>query len=473
MKIRVAFYGRYSRAEQDPVSISGQFVNCTAIAERHGFEVVARYKDEGISGEADDRPGFLALLAASECGSIDGIVADESSRLSRGPGALPRLVALLNFRKQFVVCRDFDSRGESSQLLAAVFSGVDNLEVERTRQRTRQPLWDAAQARLAEKRSSAAKKAGRRGTYLLSGLLKCSHCGGNLSMVNKVSYGCGTRHHGGDAACDNAFLMRRDEAEALYIDAVRKELRDPAVRRAAESEIARTLAADYDDSEAVTLRKDLADVSAEVERVVGAICKVGVSAALESKLKELEQRQQELRGALANAERAVVLPDQVEIAKKWDGLIDTLGEFPRKLRTRSEVEAARGSVLSYISQMKVDRHGKGRADLQCLVAGTRLVLICCPYPARPDDPLNIRPIKFRVNGPAVFELLALGLTRPRHRRAAASSPPGDRRRCSHEVRLVGDGPLTSPECVHPVGQRQQGGGRGLRAGNRDAGRELS
>jgi DNA invertase Pin-like site-specific DNA recombinase len=522
MKTRVAFYARYSRDEQDRTSITGQFRNCEALAQRHDFEIVARYRDEAISGEADNRPGLLALFAASERGEFDGIVADESSRISRGPGALPRLVAQLAYRRQFLVTKDFDSRGESSQLLASVFSGIDNLEVERTRQRTRrglrerhtegfsagsklygyssvavdpadektrwnkvvdpeqarwvkwifeeyangrgvraiaselnrlgvrspaagwartgkkradgkwqttallgsrklgtgilrnatyvgrviwnrtewlrspgtgrrtfrvrprsewiireqpelrivpQELWDRVQARLGEK-GTAAKRAGRRGGYLLSGgLLRCAHCGGPLSMLNTKSYGCSTRARGGDHACDNAFMMPRAQAEALYLDAVRAELRKPDVRRAAEREIASALAADDDTSDVEALRAERVEVEAEIERVVSAIVKVGISPALEAKLKEREERQRELRGEIANAERTVAPLGHAEIAGEWDALIETLGEFPKELRTRTETEAARASVLAYVGPMLVDRQGRGTADLQCSEAG--------------------------------------------------------------------------------------------------------
>jgi hypothetical protein len=55
-------------------------------------------------------------------------------------------------------------------------------------------------------------------------------------------------------------------------------------------------------------------------------------------------------------------------------LIATLGEFTKMLPTRSQVDAARASVLAYVGPVKVDRHGDGRADLylQRGVAGEAL-----------------------------------------------------------------------------------------------------
>jgi hypothetical protein len=130
--------------------------------------------------------------------------------------------------------------------------------------------------------------------------------------VNKTSYGCGTRHHGGDAACDNAFMMRRTDAEARYINGVQKEFRDPDVRRARLHAITKTLAAAHDGTEAQALRAELVEVTAEVERV------------------------------------AVMMPNPAEIEAEWDELVNTLGEFTKMLPTRSQVEAAWASVRSYI-----------------------------------------------------------------------------------------------------------------------------
>jgi len=168
---------------------------------------------------------------------------------------------------------------------------------------------------------------------------------------------------------DQVSLMKRADAEARYMEGVRKELPTQPYGAHTFGAIAKALAADPDGVNVEALRTQLAEVTAEVERVVGAIVKVGISPALASKLQELEQRQRELRGELANAERMVALPEQAEIEKEWDDLIETLGEFTRMRPTRSQVETARASVRSYIGQMKVDRHGKGRADLQCMVAG--------------------------------------------------------------------------------------------------------
>jgi site-specific DNA recombinase len=80
--MKVGIYARYSTDLQDRTSIEGQFRNCEAVAKEHGFKVVAKFRDEGISGTDDTRPGYRALLAAAEAGEFDCIIVDETSRLT-------------------------------------------------------------------------------------------------------------------------------------------------------------------------------------------------------------------------------------------------------------------------------------------------------------------------------------------------------------------------------------------------------
>lgn len=45
-------------------------------------------------------------------------------------------------------------------------------------------LWNRVQARLSTKSQSGRAKYAPRGTYLLTGILKCLHCGGSLTMID-------------------------------------------------------------------------------------------------------------------------------------------------------------------------------------------------------------------------------------------------------------------------------------------------
>ena len=116
---------------------------------------------------------------------------------------------------------------------------------------------------------------------------------------------------------------------------------------------------------------------------------MGISDALERKLKDLEQRQSGLRCELASAEKIMELPDISVIANHWRAVVERLGDLPKTL-TPGELDTARGSLMALFGEVRVDRHGKGYADLGLptnMVAGAR----CTPYMRRyvltPDHPL--------------------------------------------------------------------------------------
>ncbi len=145
--MKVAIYARYSTDMQDKTSIAGQISNCEALAAREGFDVVTRYQDAARSGNDDNRPQYQQLLADSEAGLFDAIIVDETSRLTRRPGELPRLLEILAFRSQFLVdCSGFDSRQETAELLASIYGGIDSLELRKIKERTHRGLRERAKA---------------------------------------------------------------------------------------------------------------------------------------------------------------------------------------------------------------------------------------------------------------------------------------------------------------------------------------
>ena len=145
--MKVAIYTRYSTDLQDKMSISGQRVNCEALATQNGWAVMKQYSDEAISGNDDTRPGYMELLSDSENGTFDGIIVDETSRLTRRPGELPRLLEIFAFRNQFLMdCKGFDSRHETAALLASIYGGIDSLELRKIKDRTHRGLRERHKA---------------------------------------------------------------------------------------------------------------------------------------------------------------------------------------------------------------------------------------------------------------------------------------------------------------------------------------
>lgn len=79
---RVALYLRVSTAEQ---TVENQRRELQAIAERHGWQVVAEFADEGISGTKgrDRRPGYDRLLKGVARREFDQVAAWSVDRLGR------------------------------------------------------------------------------------------------------------------------------------------------------------------------------------------------------------------------------------------------------------------------------------------------------------------------------------------------------------------------------------------------------
>lgn len=139
--MRVAIYARYSTDLQDKTSIAGQVANCEALASREGFEVVARFQDEAQRGDDDRREGYQNMLAALKRGEFTGIVCDETSRITRNPAELHRLVAELRFHDQcLITCDGIDTRSESSELVLAVKAAIDQMESRKIGYRTYRSL---------------------------------------------------------------------------------------------------------------------------------------------------------------------------------------------------------------------------------------------------------------------------------------------------------------------------------------------
>ena len=93
---RVALYLRVSTTEQ---TTRNQRRELRAVAERHGWEVVATYEDAGISGAKgrEERPGFDALMMAVARREIEMVAAWSVDRLGRS------LMDLLPFLKNLHV----------------------------------------------------------------------------------------------------------------------------------------------------------------------------------------------------------------------------------------------------------------------------------------------------------------------------------------------------------------------------------
>lgn len=81
--MRTAAYCRFSSDAQREASIRDQLRNIEDYCKRTGWPLPALYQDQALSGSRNDRPGYMAMLAAAEIGAFDVLLVDDLSRLSR------------------------------------------------------------------------------------------------------------------------------------------------------------------------------------------------------------------------------------------------------------------------------------------------------------------------------------------------------------------------------------------------------
>jgi hypothetical protein len=94
--IRAAVYARRSveqRVAEDAKSVTRQKANALTFAEAQGWTLEDRhvFVDDGISGERQDRPGFIALRAVAARREFAHVIVSEQKSLSRRLGEADQL----------------------------------------------------------------------------------------------------------------------------------------------------------------------------------------------------------------------------------------------------------------------------------------------------------------------------------------------------------------------------------------------
>lgn len=163
-----------------------------------------------------------------------------------------------------------------------------------------QSLWDTVKARQNHCRHVAGGKVkgglrkrrpggGRVGKYPLSGLLKCGKSKASFALSNATRYQCSSHHDGGDSACSVALSVPRTRAESVILDCVETRLLDPVRLREAEERYraaASTIVIDYGPR--------IMELGREIENMMDAVAKVGLSDALAKRLKTAESERMRL-----------------------------------------------------------------------------------------------------------------------------------------------------------------------------------
>jgi DNA invertase Pin-like site-specific DNA recombinase len=135
--MRVAIYARVSTTDQ---TVSLQLDELRAYAKARGFEIVAEYVDEGVSGTKEKRPALDRLLADAHRRRFDVVLAWKLDRLGRSLGHLIRLVESLGaLNVDLVSLNDpgLDTTSPHGKLVFSIMGAVAEFERSLTAERTR------------------------------------------------------------------------------------------------------------------------------------------------------------------------------------------------------------------------------------------------------------------------------------------------------------------------------------------------
>lgn len=136
--VHVAGYVRVSTTEQadSGFGLDAQRQAIEDYARAAGYELVAIYADEGLSGTLPpaERPGLRDLLNHAESGLIDAVIVKASDRIGRRVSVATAVYDALDAAGvQFL---SITEPGLSSALLRAIFSGIAEEERNRIKERT-------------------------------------------------------------------------------------------------------------------------------------------------------------------------------------------------------------------------------------------------------------------------------------------------------------------------------------------------
>jgi site-specific DNA recombinase len=139
----------------------------------------------------------------------------------------------------------------------------------------------------------------RRPKHLFSGLIKCAECGGGISLVSRVYYGCSTRRNKG--TCINHLTVRLDRLEEAVLLGLQERLLTPELTRAFVGEYTREInrlraeaTANHDGT-----KNRLVALNRQIDNIVDAVAAGQASPALLGRLKKLELQKTELENDLA------------------------------------------------------------------------------------------------------------------------------------------------------------------------------
>ena len=228
-----------------------------------------------------------------------------------------------------------------------------------------QDLWERVQSRIGGRRpgKGRAPGAGKFGSSLLSGLLRCGVCGGSVVIVSRrhkngasyANFGCTVNRSRGDAICSSSRTVSERKITEAVISALKTEFTVPDLAERFQAILteafdARNNAASSSD-EVRALERAAQEAETRVKNVTAALARIGFSDALADQLAAEERRLAEARPALARARgqtRTRVLPHPRLIESYLRNLLAVL---------EKDKDAARAALKRHMPPLLLTPHG--------------------------------------------------------------------------------------------------------------------
>ena len=200
----------------------------------------------------------------------------------------------------------------------------------------------------------------RRPKHLFSGLIKCATCGGGMTLISRVYYGCAANRNKG--TCKNRLTLRLDRLEETVLRGLQENLVTPELTEVFVREYTKEINRLRADASAIhsQSRQRLDDINRRVANIVDAIATGRAGTALLDKLEILESEKTELE-----ATQSQPAPEPVRlhpnIAEHYVTKVNDLRNYLNKEDSREEAAEILRSLVDEIRLHPID--GKLQIEL--------------------------------------------------------------------------------------------------------------
>jgi len=171
-------------------------------------------------------------------------------------------------------------------------------------------LWEKAKSRQRKiKKLTDGRYTKGKALYsgnLLTGILRCGECGGNVVIVSGgryAKYGCSNHWNKGESVCGNEIKIRKEDLEGSIINSLKFDFRNNVYIRYLTERVNTLIAKEHRETRQKWRKEALSDylkkTEKEIENLLEAIKAGIITETVREKLFEAEKKKQEIRDKMA------------------------------------------------------------------------------------------------------------------------------------------------------------------------------